>query len=79
MADEQQPNGQEPFMTTREMVKEVRKDIKALSADMKLLATSQAHQDHEHRLRSIERWKYSVPVASLTTLISALSIVWINS
>lgn len=34
-------------------------------------ATQETLDDHEDRLRSVERWKYSVPVAALGAIVSA--------
>lgn len=69
MPDDPHTNGSEPYMTVRDMVTEIRFDLKALSAKV---ADQSAVEDHEHRIRGLERWKYAIPPS---LLLGAASIV----
>jgi hypothetical protein len=56
--------------------REIYDQIVGLRDDVRSLVQSNenVHQtldDHEERLRTIERWKYSIPAAVVTALISA--------
>lgn len=63
------PNGNESFMTVREMVSEIRKDIKEMRADA---VSKDSHADHERRIRGLEKWKYGIPVSALLAIGTAL-------
>ncbi len=60
------PNGDEAFLTVREMVTEIRTDLKELREEV---VTKDVAKDHESRLRSIELRLYALPA----TLIIALA------
>ena len=56
--------------------REIYDQIVGLRDDVRSLVQSNenVHQtldDHEERLRTIERWKYSIPAAVVTALVSA--------
>lgn len=56
--------------------REIYDQIVGLRDDVRSLVQSNAEvgkvlDDHETRLRSVERWKYTVPVAALTAVTSA--------
>jgi hypothetical protein len=34
-------------------------------------------QDHENRIRQLERWKYAIPASVLTGITSAGTTIWI--
>lgn len=40
--------------------------------DELLKAQDKGHEDHETRLRAIERWKYALPLTALTAVASAV-------
>jgi hypothetical protein len=46
----------------------VREDVRSLKQDN--ASVNETLDDHESRIRSIERWKYGVPVATLSGLIA---------
>ena len=59
--------------TVKELLIEVRTDVKELHACVKQLSalqpeTTRQVRDHETRLRGLERWRYSVPAAILTAV-----------
>lgn len=78
-------NGYEPFMSTRDMVAEVRSDQKQLSNDIKdlirrvdKLATYGSNDkenldDHESRIRALEVWKYGIPISGIVAIIGAVA------
>lgn len=47
----------------------MREDVR--SSTQTLQTTAETLNDHESRIRTLERWKYSVPVALVTAVISA--------
>lgn len=56
--------------------REIYDQIVGLRDDVRSLVQSSAEvsktlEDHEGRLRSVERWKYSVPIAAITAVASA--------
>ena len=69
----------EVFITTRDMVAEIRRDLKEVVTKTDLIEHEirEMYQlvDHEDRLRGLERWRYGIPPAlllSLGTLVAAL-------
>ena len=67
----------EPYMTVRDMVKEIREDVKGLKEAM----PSQAQvADHEDRIRGLERFRYAIPGAAVISAgvatVSALAAVF---
>lgn len=74
------PNSEEPLGVTigaREIydaVLGVREDVRSLKQDNK--SVNETLDDHEDRLRSVERWKYGVPVATLSGLIAVAAAVY---
>lgn len=66
----------ESYMSVREMVMEIRQDVKALNVKAEQMeAARQDVEDHEDRLRSLERWKYGIPfsvVAAMSATLTAL-------
>ncbi len=56
------PNGIEPYMTVREMVSEIRLELKEMRAEV---ATKTVTNDHERRLRRAEAWLYGLPLTAL--------------
>lgn len=68
--------GDESFMSVREMVMEIRTDLKSLNAKVDALDGVEGDiQDYETRLRSLERWKYGIPFSGLAAVIAALIAV----
>lgn len=60
-------------ISAREIYDEIvgmRDDVRSLIQANESLVRTQ--EDHEQRLRGIERWKYSVPVAALAAVSSAV-------
>lgn len=57
-------NGETRGLTLRELVLEMREDLKRVQAD------------HENRLRSLERWRYGIPVSILVAVGTAVAIVF---
>lgn len=55
-----EPNGTEPFLTVREMVSEIRLELKEMRAEV---APKDVTDDHEDRIRGLERWAYAIPPA----------------
>lgn len=51
-------NGAEPYMTVREMVSEIRTELKEMREEV---AAKTVTDDHEDRLRRTERWLYALP------------------
>jgi hypothetical protein len=56
--------------------REIYDQIVGLRDDVRSLVQSNAEvgktlDDHENRLRSVERWKYTVPTAALGAIVSA--------
>jgi hypothetical protein len=62
LPDEQPQNGTEVFLTMREMLTEVRADLKEVKATM---VTKEQHDDHETRIRSVEVWVYGIPLTGI--------------
>lgn len=74
--------GDDGGMTNKELLLEVRADVKELYACVKKLTALQPEterelRDHESRLRGLERWRYSIP-ASIVTGLGALVAVLIG-
>lgn len=70
---DEQRSGVESFMSVREMVIEIRSDLKQIRHELRQLAPIQeVARDHENRIRGLEsstaKWKYSIPPALLTSL-----------
>lgn len=61
-------------ITPREIYDEIvgmRDDVRSLTQSSESVASELA--DHELRLRSIERWKYGVPVATLSGVVAVVA------
>lgn len=72
--EQEQESGTEVYMTVRQMVAEIRTDVKGLKAEAaRLAALPDTAQDHETRLRRIEVWMYGIPVAGIVA-ISSLAV-----
>jgi hypothetical protein len=70
MADDQ-PH-EELFLTVREMVIEIRRDVKDLQATAAQMQEARKKvDDHEKRIRSLEVWKYGIPLSGLIAIIAA--------
>lgn len=48
----------------------LRSDVRSLTESN--IGVAKVQEDHEERLRVIERWKYSVPAAAITAVVSAV-------
>jgi hypothetical protein len=74
------PNGEDPLVVhigAREIYDELlgmRDDVRSLAQTR--VDVNETLDDHEDRLRSVERWKYGVPVATLSGLISVGAAVY---
>lgn len=63
-------------MTVRDMVIEIRNDVKALQAQAsKMEQARQEVKDHEERLRSLETWKYGIPLSGFSAIVAAVIAV----
>lgn len=73
--NQQPPNGSGTFMSVREAVMEIREDVKKLQATVagQVSANTTARIDHESRLRSLERWRYGIPISGLVALGSIIA------
>lgn len=58
-------NGNEPFMTIKEMVTEIREDVKELKESV---APKIDVEDHEQRIRSLEKWRYGTGASLIAAL-----------
>jgi len=70
----EQHDNSDLFMTVREMVSEIRSDVKDLKEQAAHM--SQAREqitDHEQRMRSLERWKYGIPISGVLAVIGAIT------
>lgn len=56
-------NGDTRGLTLRELVLEMREDLKKVQ------------NDHEMRMRNLERWRYGIPASILIALATAVAIV----
>ena len=73
MADESN-SSDEPFLTMRQMVVEIRSDQKEMQAQFSaLLQAAEVVVDHEGRIRLLERWKYGIPPAAILAVIALLA------
>lgn len=63
-----------PFLSMREAVLEIRRDVKDLSVSMSAMASKDEFQDHEGRLRSLERFRFSVPSAAALAAVAAIVV-----
>ena len=66
-------------LSLRDLVLEIRADVRTLDAKVDRLEREGAIynwlQDHETRMRSLERWRYGIPVSILIAVITALALV----
>lgn len=65
-------------LSQRDLILEVRSDVKKLHETVMLLHAKDAeHQavreDHEDRLRGLERWKYALPPTFIIATLSAVA------
>jgi hypothetical protein len=77
MADE--PEGLGVVISAREIYDEIvgmREDVRSLSQTSH--STDETLDDHENRLRSIERWKYALPLTALAAVGSAAATFYQN-
>jgi hypothetical protein len=75
--------GDEPFMTVRDAVMEMRGDLKALRAQVDRIeregsfGTKSELIDHESRMRSLEKWKYGIPLSAVASICAFVtSFIW---
>ncbi len=65
-------------LSMRDLVLEIRQDVKHLELKLELIdrqgsiGTRDELRDHETRIRSVERWKYGIPVSMLIAVVTAL-------
>jgi hypothetical protein len=72
MADEN--TGTEPFMTVREMVSEIRIDVKELKEQATRMETARKQlDDHERRIRVTEKWVYGIPLSGFVAAVAAVT------
>lgn len=60
-------------ITSREIYDEIvgmREDVRSLTQHHESVTTKLT--DHEDRLRALERWKYALPTAAVTAVVSAV-------
>lgn len=71
--------GAEVYMTVRQMVAEIRVDVKDLKEEAARLALiPDTTIDHEDRIRGLERWKYTIPPTMLIAVASVVTAVLTN-
>lgn len=84
MADEPRTNGTDTYLTVREIVMEIRQDVKDLQAQAQQMQAAREHviqldavvtNDHESRLRTLEAWKYGIPFSGIVAIAAALAAV----
>ena len=70
-----EPNGaSDTFLTVREMVAEIRADVKELNKKAERMEEAREEvEDHEDRLRSLERWKYGIPFSGILAISAAIA------
>jgi predicted nucleic acid-binding Zn-ribbon protein len=67
-------NGNEPFMTVREMVTEIRADLKEVKERQVTKDDFEAQKkDYESRIRSLEKWRYGIPATGLIAVLTAVA------
>lgn len=67
----------ESYMSVREMVMEIRQDVKALNVKAEQMEAARRDvEDHEDRLRSLERWKYGIPFSVVAAMSAALTALF---
>lgn len=67
----------ESYMSVRDMVAEIRQDVKALNVKAEQMeAARQDVVDHEDRLRSLERWKYGIPFSAIVAVSATLTALF---
>lgn len=77
MADESEGLG--VVISPREIYDEIvgmREDVRSLTQSSR--STNETLDDHENRLRSIERWKYALPLSALAAVGSAAATFYQN-
>lgn len=68
-------NGTEPFMSVKDMVIEIRADVKELKEAVQALSHVPTQvEDHEDRLRTVERRVWGIPGGLLVAILAALGI-----
>jgi hypothetical protein len=66
-------NGTETYMTVREIVMEIRADVKDLQRQaLELQQARDEVKDHEGRIRSLETWKYGIPLSGIAAIAAAV-------
>lgn len=69
---EQPAAPEDVFLTVRDMVIEIRRDVKDLQASASQMQEARSKvNDHEKRIRSLEVWKYGIPLSGLIAIIAA--------
>ena len=77
--DPENKNGNEPYLTVREMVAEIREDVKDLKAEaIRLASLPDLHRDHETRLRRVEVWLYGVPLSGFLAVGAVVAAIITN-
>ena len=75
MADEPE-EGLAVVISAREIYNEIvgmRDDVRSLSQTSH--NTDQTLDDHENRLRAVERWKYGMPIAAIAAIASCVATI----
>lgn len=73
-----EPNGSGVGLTVRELVLEIREDVRALQDHIDRIdrtgsiGTKKELDDHEQRLRDVESWKSKIPVVGIMAGIAVL-------
>lgn len=67
-------NGSGVGLTVRELVLEVRHDVKQLK---ETIVTKEEAHDFESRIRLLERWKYGIPAVLIVVVANFVSIHFI--
>lgn len=66
------------YDATRETQQEVRRALDRIdTVDKKLEDVSRVQDEHRARLDAIDRWRYAIPIASISAVASAIAAVTI--
>lgn len=68
-----EPNGSGVGLTVRELVLEIREDVKDLTQKVETIEVAKTTlEDHEQRLRNVESWKSKIPVVGVLAAIAVI-------
>lgn len=68
-----EPNGSGVGLTVRELVLEIREDVKDLTQKVEIIEVAKTTlEDHEQRLRNVESWKSKIPVVGVLAAIAVI-------